>query len=53
VVTASLLSPIIHILVEVLGAMAKFFTVHFTKTMTVSGLVIAVVCALVFFGTKK
>jgi len=50
---ASLLKPIIHVLVEVLGAMAKFFTIHFAKTMTVTGLIIAVVLACVFVGTKK
>ena len=38
---------------EVFGIFAKFFTIHFAKTMTVGGVLIAVVCALVFVGTKK
>ena len=51
--TASLLKPFIHIFLEVFGVLAKFFTIHFAKAMTVTGLLIAIVCALAFVGTKK
>jgi len=47
------LEPVFRVLVELLGAMAKFFTIHFVKTMTVTGILIAVVCVCIFVGTKK
>jgi hypothetical protein len=50
---SGLLKPVIHLLIELVNAMAKFFTVHFVKSMTVTGIVIALICVTIFIGTKK
>ena len=52
-VTASILKPFIHFGIEILGAMAKFFTIHFAKAMTLTGLAIAFVFLIIFMGTKS
>ena len=48
-----LLEPVFRFFVEIVGVLAKFFTIHFVKTMTVTGIIIAVVCVCIFMGTKK
>lgn len=49
----AIIAPLVHVLVDVIGALAKFFAIHFTKTMTVIGILIAVVLVGVFMATKE
>jgi hypothetical protein len=50
---ASILKPIIHLLVAIFDVLLQFFTVHFAKTMTATGILIAIVLAAVFVNTRK
>ena len=50
---SGLLKPIILILIEVVNALAKFFTIHFAKMMTLTGIILAIIFVSIFVGTKK
>jgi hypothetical protein len=50
---SAILKLIIKLGAEVINVLSKFFTIHFVKSMTVMGLIIAGVCLIIFMGSKK
>jgi hypothetical protein len=50
---SAILKLLIHLGTEIVNALSKFFTVHFAKSMTVTGCVVAFIFLLIFIGSKK
>jgi hypothetical protein len=50
---SAILKLLIHLGTEIINALAKFFTVHFIKSMTVTGIVIGLIFLMIFIGSKK
>jgi hypothetical protein len=50
---SAILKLILKLGAEIINALSKFFTIHFVKTMTVTGCVIAFIFLLIFISSKR
>jgi hypothetical protein len=48
-----LLKLLIELGIDIFNALAKFFTIHFTKEMTVTGFIIAGICLFLFIMSRR